>query len=447
MKIAGFFKGDTRTRRMGRDIIGSILLKGISMLLSLLIVPMTINYVNPTQYGIWLTLSSLISWIVFFDAGLTLGFRNKFGDAIAKGKHSLGRVYVSNAFASLGVICFLIVIAVIVGGKWIDWTAVLNIPSSYKEELGKVFILMVLFFSLQLVMQVTTAMLAADQKVMYTGLINVIGQAVGLLVLWLLLRKSHYGSILSLVWVVSGVPVGVLLLFSIMLFFEKYHEYTPTIHYVRFRYIKDILGMGYKFFIITTSMLFIFQIMNVIISRELGPESVTEYNIAYKYYNIAYMILVLVLNPVWSAFTNAYSHQDLSWMRSIKNKLEKISLLIPLIVLLMCGVSGVFYKIWIGDSVTVSLGVNISMAIYIILLSMANVYMYMVNGIGKVKLQLIIYILFALFSYPVMGYLCAGYGIPGMLLLPCIVYLVQGLLLRIQINKLVRGEAHGIWNS
>jgi hypothetical protein len=36
-------------------------LKCISILVSLQVVPLTIGYVNPTKYGIWLTLSSIIA--------------------------------------------------------------------------------------------------------------------------------------------------------------------------------------------------------------------------------------------------------------------------------------------------------------------------------------------------------------------------------------------------
>jgi hypothetical protein len=39
---------------------------------------MTINYVNPTQYGIWITLSSIISWFSFFDIGFGYGLSSRF---------------------------------------------------------------------------------------------------------------------------------------------------------------------------------------------------------------------------------------------------------------------------------------------------------------------------------------------------------------------------------
>ena len=49
-----------------------------------MLVPLTIHYINPTRYGIWLTVSSIIGWVSFFDIGFGNGLRNKFAEALAK---------------------------------------------------------------------------------------------------------------------------------------------------------------------------------------------------------------------------------------------------------------------------------------------------------------------------------------------------------------------------
>lgn len=437
---------NVRSRKLGKDIAGSIILKGAGMLLSLLIVPMTIDFVNPTQYGIWLTLSSLIQWVVFMDAGMTLGFRNKFGEAIAREKHKLARVYVSNAFYSLAAISALLIMVTIAAGSMVDWAEVLNIDAGYREELRRVFVLLMVFFSIQLTLQVTTTMLAAMQKVMYGSLMTVVGQAVGLAVIYLLNFVGTSGNLDILVWILSGIPTAIMLIVTLGLFVGGYGIYRPSPRLFKWRYSADILGKGYKFFIITTAMLFIFQLMNVIISRNLGPESVTEYNIAFKYYNILYLFAVVVMNPVWSAFTNAYAKRDFNWQRNIVGRIERLSLLLPVCLLLMYLISKPFYHLWVGESVEISMSVNISIAVYMLFLCWANIYMYIVNGIGKVSLQLYIYVGFAVVAYPVMNILCGRYGIPGMMAVPIMVYIFQLVFLRIQIRKLISGRARGIWD-
>lgn len=45
------------------------------------------------------------------------------------------------------------------------------------------------------------------------------------------------------------------------------------------------------------SILFIFQFTNIIITRIEGPDVVTQYNIAYKYFNVLNMFALIILSP------------------------------------------------------------------------------------------------------------------------------------------------------
>ena len=96
--------GNERSVKAKKNIIASFLNKGVAIIISLLIVPITINYLNSEQYGIWLTLSSTVAWIAYFDIGLGHGFRNKFAEAKANGDLILARKYVSTTYAILGII-------------------------------------------------------------------------------------------------------------------------------------------------------------------------------------------------------------------------------------------------------------------------------------------------------------------------------------------------------
>lgn len=104
--------GDVRSIMVKKNIAGSFVLKCISILISLQVVPLTINYVNPTQYGIWLTLSSIIAWLSYFDLGFAHGFRNRFTEAIAKNDIKSAKEYVSTTYAVLSIIFSFILLLV-----------------------------------------------------------------------------------------------------------------------------------------------------------------------------------------------------------------------------------------------------------------------------------------------------------------------------------------------
>lgn len=48
-----------RSKLAAKNIVASFALRIVSILTSLLIVPMTISYLDSAQYGIWLTISSI----------------------------------------------------------------------------------------------------------------------------------------------------------------------------------------------------------------------------------------------------------------------------------------------------------------------------------------------------------------------------------------------------
>ena len=176
-------------------------------------------------------------------------------------------------------------------------------------------------------------------------------------------------------------------------------------------------------------MLFIFQLTNIILSRVQGPEAVTQYNIAYKYFNVLNMAANIILTPFWSAFTDAYIKRDYNWMRGTLEKLEKLWLLcIPILVLMV-----------------LSFSLSFCMAIYVLCQTGGNMYMFLINGTSKIRLQLIIYLSFALVSIPLMKYCCKYYGIEGILIVPTTVFILQAFIGRVQILKMINGTAKGIW--
>lgn len=438
-------KKNSRSIAVKKNIIFSFFLKGISILVSLQIIPLTINYVNPTKYGIWLTLSSIIAWLSFFDLGFAHGFRNRFAEAKANGDILLAREYVSTTYAVLFMLFSGIFLLVMTINYFVDWSQILNIDVDYLSELQVVFGILAFFFCLNIVASIFTTMLTADQQPALASLIQTGGQVLAFICIYIL-TKIVPGSLELLAFAFFGVPCFLLIVVSIIMFkCGKYREISPHLRFIRFYLTKRILGLGGQFFAIMFSMFFIFQFTNIIISRIEGPEAVTQYNITYKYFNVLNMISIIVLTPFWSAFTDAYVKKDFDWMKNMVKKLERMWLLcIPaLVIMVLCSDS--LYKYLVGDSVVISLSLSINMAFFMLFQTIGNLYMYLINGTGKVRLQLILYLSIATIAIPIMQLSCQLYGVEGILLVPTITFGLQALVGKIQISKITKNTAKGIW--
>lgn len=438
--------GDERSVQAKKNIAMSFANKVIAIFLSLAIIPVTIDYLNAEQYGIWLTLSSIVAWLSFFDVGLGHGFRNRFAEAKANGDIQLARKYVSTTYFATIVIFGIVLVIFECVNPFINWASVLNISQDLNQLLSAVVSIILIGVCTSFAANVAGIMLSADQKPAISAMIVTAGQGLALFVIFLLtLLPTH--DMRYIAFALSWAPVAVTLIVSLWLFTHKYKAYAPSFRLIDRSLIKNIINLGVKFFVIQVSMILIFQVVNIILSRVLGPAAVTEYNVTYKYFSITMMVFNIILSPYWSAFTDAYTKGELTWMKNIHNKLTKVWFGLSLVNILLLVCSPIAYRIWLQGSVEIPWATSISMYIYINVLSFSTMYMILLNGTGKVFLQMVIYIICALVSIPSCVALCGHFGVPGVLAVLSFVYALQAVAARIQLNKILSQQSTGIWNK
>jgi O-antigen/teichoic acid export membrane protein len=441
-----FTKGHIRSIEAKRNIATSFFIKSISIIINLALVPLTINYVKPTQYGIWITLSSIIAWFSFFDIGFGNGLRNRFAEAKAVGNYEMARIYVSTTYAVITIIFIIVWILFFVGNSFVNWSKILNAPTEMGAELSTLAIIVFSFFCLQMVLKTINTILIADQKPAKSSFLDMLGQLISLVIIFIL-TKTTRGSLILLGLSLGFAPIIILIISSIWFYFGKYKYFVPSFRHVKLSYSKDIMSLGIKFFLLQISAIIIFQTTNIVILQILSPEKVTSFNIAFKYFSILSLTFMIILTPLWSAFTEAYTKKDYEWMQRSIKKLKDIWLLLLPISLIMIFVAKSAYKLWVGESIIISLPTSILMSIYVLLTIRLNLFIYLINGIGKIKLQLYINLSICLVYIPMAIYACNGYGINGIIFVNIIVAIIHAILGQIQITRLMNNNAIGIWNK
>ena len=187
-----FTKGHPRSLEAKKNIMVSLFIKGASIAIGLILVPLTIHYVNPSQYGIWVTLSSMVAWISFFDIGFTHGLRNRFAEAKANGNKELARTYISTTYYYIGIIFIVLWILLIIVTQFINWYKLLNVPASMEKELTVLVMLIFSYFCLQFIFRIINTILIADQKSAKASLIDMLGQLFSLLIIFILTKTKRF---------------------------------------------------------------------------------------------------------------------------------------------------------------------------------------------------------------------------------------------------------------
>lgn len=446
--VSGFGQGHERTNRAKKNIAASFVIKGINIAVGLALVPITINYLSPTKYGIWITLTSLVAWFGFFDIGLGNGLRNRFAEAIAKENHALAKTFVSTTYAILTIIISIFLVLFYSINIFLDWGVILNSGEDplLKKELSYLAIVVFTSFGMTFVLNLISVILSADQQPAKSAVFDLIGKSLSLLFIYILTQVSK-SSLLSLGLIYCTISPLVLALSTIWFFNGKYKPYRPSVKSVDFSKAKDLFNLGVKFFVIQIGAILLYQTNTMIIAQLFGPAMVTPYNVAFKYFSVLMMGFMIIVSPFWSAFTEAWTKKDVTWITGIMKKLMIIWLVLVAGGIIMLVFSGFVFKVWIGNDFVVPFSISILLLSWILLNSWNGIFSHFLNGVGKIKLQLYLGLGVALLNIPTAIILGLLFGINGILISNVFFALIQTFFVFTQYTKLISLSAHGIWNK
>jgi O-antigen/teichoic acid export membrane protein len=336
----------------------------------------------------------------------------------------------------------------LVVNPFLNWSVILNGPQELRSELSLLVLLTVGFFLLRFIFRLISIIIMADQRPALSNLFDPLSNVVALGAI-LVLMKTTSPSLLYLGIVLGSAPVVVLLAASLYFFNRDYKEFRPTFKQVNFKYFNDLAGLGVQFFVIQITVVVIMSTNNLIIAQVVGPEAVTSYNVAYKYFGLISMGFVIITNTYWSAFTEAYVKKDFEWIKKVMRSLIRIWVIIVLLIVVMLAVSAPFYKIWVGEKVFVPFILSAFTALFVVVYVWYSIFVYFINGTGKIKLQLITSVIVAVLNIPLSIFLARnlGMGAAGVILGSCITYLPGAILGPIQYYKLVNEKATGVWGK
>jgi len=440
------FEGTSRSEKAKKNIIILFFLNGFNFLTTFLLVPITIKYLGQTEYGVWLTLSSILMFLGYMDFGIGNGLRNKLAESLAKDQKEMAKTYVSTAYITFGagiIILWLLFFAVF---SFINWQKILNTPAYLTGEINVLVFWVFIFFSLQFLFKLLYSIINADQRPAINGLLSALSNSLTLLIIFVLYLTTKK-NLLYLGLSSSIVPVLVILGASFFLFSGIYKSFSPSIKSVNIKYSKDLFSLGMQFFVIQLAGLILFATDNIIISQLFGPKEVTTYNVAYKYFNYILLIFNVVLVPFWSGYTEAFVKDDIVWIKKVTNKILEIWILLSSLAVVMIIFSNFVYKIWVGSEIKVPLFLSIVMGIFVILANWNNIFSYFINGVGKIRLQFYNSIVVAIINIPLSILFAKNFkmGISGVMTATCVCVLIGSVWAPIQYKKIINKTAKGIW--
>ena len=444
--ISFFTQGNKRTLRAKRNITVSFISKAISILIGFIIVPLTLSYIGEVEYGIWLTIASIISWFSFFDIGLGNGLRNKLAEALAKDDQETANVYISSTYALITIIASIMFFGFFIVAYFISWNSALNTDIITNNELLKIILTVFFFFCLGFITKILSSILQAMQKYAIDDILAVLAQILGLIAIFILVNTTD-SSLFNLCVVYGSKTAIVFISASFFLFSSSLKKYSPKFRNINLKKSLPLMNLGMWFFMNQILYLIVTQTSIILVVQFFGPADVTIFNLSFRYMTIVSMLYIMVLVPFLSAFTEAFTKNEFEWIRSTMKRINIIWLVASFGTLILVLVYKIFFRLWVGNEIIIPLTLIIGFGISSIVSTWVSTYTLFLNGIGKIRLQFRVQLLQAILFFP----LCflfykLNFGLVS-LVIPGIIFAIMGaFIFPLQYKKIINQTAIGVWN-
>lgn len=441
-------QSSARTKKLNINIIVILITKGLSILISVIYVPLLWGSMDTDNYALWLTLTSLVSWIALLDIGLGNGLRNKLAEALALNDYNLGKIYVSTAYCGVIIVGAILTILFIAISPYVDWEGVFNTttvnPGTLSLLVGIVFYCFILHFVFGLI----NSILYAVQLPAVSSFCTFIGQAITFAIVYVIVKVYDITDIITLAAVISGAPVIILIITTVVLFHSKFKHILPSVRSIDVSRIKDIMSLGVKFFFLQIITIIIFQTNNIIIIHSIDSNSVVIYNVVYKYLYTLVTIFSVICAPIWSATTEAFTVNDYDWIVRTKKKLLSLTGIFAIVGLVMVLASSIVYHVWLkNENPDIKMSTTALMYLYCVFMMLYNVYGFIINGTGKLAIQMICTSIIAVIYIPSAYYAGKYFGLNGVIAVMILTAGLNSLWSKVQLDLILTKQAKGIWNK
>lgn len=437
-------RGRERYRRAALSALSGVSGRILTMALSLVTVPLTLNYLGPERYGMWLTISSMIALLSFTDLGLGNGLLNAVTRTVARGEITEARRQISSALVMLAAFAAVIAGLFAVCYPAVPWARVLAVSSPQAiAEAGPAVAVWVALFLMGLPLSVAIQVRLARQEGYIVHLTAGAGSLVAVVGLVIVILGRQ--GVPFLVLAMGGPPLIAAMVNGLVLFKRDAPELRPTLGLAQRRTAVRLLRTGFLFFVLQVAMAVAFTSDTLVVAQLIGPTAVAEYGIAYRLFMIPGAIVAIALSPLWPAYGEAIAQGDIRWARSTLVRSIKAGLLISIPVSAALVAFGQpIIELWVGTSVNPPFLLMLGLGIWVVLSTVGNAIAMLLNGAHEIRLQAAAAVVMAVANLALSIWLTSRIGVAGVMwgtviaysllvLLPMALY-VPGVFRRIKVH-------------
>jgi len=390
--------------------------KVVSFATSILTVRWTLHYLGAERYGMWITITSVVMLLMFSDLGMGNGLIKAVADSMGRNDVQEARKAITSAFVMLTGVALLLALLAVAIYPFVDTSRLFNVHSALAvRESGPAIFAFLLYYVFSLPLGVVFAVENGLQR----GYVWSLWSSVGTI--------ASLGALVIAMRLHAGLPVLVLCLFGpsllativngVFLFGFTHPQLRPVFRAFSTKTTSHLFNVGFMFFLIQISLAVGMQTDNIVIAQILGASAVAAYAVPARMFNMILGMLVLVSGSMWPAYADALSRSDSAWIRKSFLRVAVFGGVITALATLFLVVFGNrILMLWVGPQIQASRPLLMVFALQSILYAYLQPITFLLNGLGKLRIQVICSLAMAVVNLGLSILFVKLYGIIGVVM-------------------------------
>ncbi len=413
---------DPRMQRVLHGSLSGLLGRGLTLAVSAATLPLTLRYLGPSKYGIWVTISTSVVMLSVLDLGIANTLTGLVATAYAKDDEKSIQHYFATAFWVTTAFAALALPAAYFIWRAIPWAGLFRLGDPVvAREAALCVAVSALFFLLSLPLTLANRVLIGFQRTHLMNYFAMASSVSGLLAI--VSTVLSHGSLVSLTAAYSGsLLVGSL---GVNLWFLRKPNLRPKLRMVRRGLLRELFGQGVLFFILQITGLVVFNSDNLIITHYLGAAAVTPYSVTWRLSQYAYLLQGILIPSLWPAFTEAYQKGHLEWINKTYRSVRRNTWIGVGAAALCVGLFGrTIIRVWAGEAAVPSVELVWLTAAFSVLLATTTNQALLLTATGRLRLEASVAVVAAAMNIALSIALVKRIGVEGVILSTALSFLL-----------------------
>ena len=402
-----------RYRRISLSSLSGVGERGLTVLTTLISIPLALDYLGMERYGLWVTITSVIALLTFADLGIGNGLLNVLSKAYGENDRAAAQRYVASGFLILGAVAAVLLVVFTILYPLVPWPRLFNVASDIAaQEAGPATAVLAGCFAVNILLSVVQRVQMSFQEAYANHLWQGIGSILGLAGLLLVIHLK--AGLPWLVLVMAGGPILAQLCNGALLFGFRKPWLRPRIRNAAIADAQRIIKTGLLFFVLQLASVVAFQSDNIIIAQLLGADQVSQYAIPMKLFMFVPMLLGIGYLALWPAYGESIARGETAWVRKTltASLIFGLGFSVPFAGILIWIGKDVLH-LWVGGSIMPSVMLFAGLGLWSVIYSLSMALAMVLNAYNVVRFQVVCATAMAITNIALSIYLIGIFGLPG----------------------------------